>query len=326
MGSTLPQYYQLRTGLSRGQEDGTAKKFVCTEWLQYFCLRADGLLESVNVFDDGFIYRSHAAPFTVPQRAEPSTAEQYAEVLARCLAKEKAAAEQLAKEKTFKKLLASGNIYGSLRADDEPAAPAEARPFLSDFTVIDLEFQGTSILELAARRYINWEPVGELVTFVRYTGPISSIVTHLTGITRADVANAPDEKQVLQWFRALAGDSLLICHNITADRRILEATRTRMGAGAPLGNPWLCTLALAKLRRPGQSHKLGDLCREAGISTKGAHRAANDVTMCAELLRVFHAEQPVGPESLYGAPVAKRPTAKRKATAEQGALLSSAAA
>lgn len=319
-----PGYYQQRTGMSRGQDDGTAKKYVCTWLMEYFWLDKDGFLSAVNEYEDKFIYRSPAAVLPLPTRAEPSTAEAYGEALARCVAKENAAKEQQDKEKAFKKLLASGNIYGSIEPEEVEAGPAAPAPFLSDFTVIDLEFQGTSILELAAVRYQNWEPIAELVSFVRFTEPINSIVATLTGITAADVAGAPSEKEVLQWLRGVAGDSVIVCHNLNADRRVLEATRTRLGAKEPLPNAWLCTLALAKQRRPGRSHKLGDLCRDVGLSTQGAHRALNDVHMCFGLLREFHQEQPVGPDSIHGAPSAKRPAGKRSKAAP-GPLFSNAA-
>lgn len=173
---------------------------------------------------------------------------------------------------------------------------APAPDFLADITVLDLEFQpsahGGQMLELGAVRYQNLVPVEQLLTFVRCTEPINYHVAKLTGITEADVRRAPDERLVLQEFRQLAGNSLLVAHNISADRRILEVTRTRLGAAAPLANDWLCTMAWAKCRYPAP-HKLGELCERFSIPTQGAHRALRDVQMCFALLIHMHAEQPI---------------------------------
>ncbi|WP_167856517.1 3'-5' exonuclease [Hymenobacter metallicola] len=175
-----------------------------------------------------------------------------------------------------------------------PAQPLSTLHFLADFTAIDLEFQGTDLLELAAIRYQDWKQVGQVNSFVRFRGPIKGIVSSLTGITSADVWNAPEERAVLRQFKALAGDSLLVCHNLSADRRILEIARTRQGAPAPLPNEWFCTLALSRQRLPtAPSHKLGDLCTSFGIAAHGAHRALRDVEMCAGLLQRLHQMEPI---------------------------------
>jgi DNA polymerase-3 subunit epsilon len=175
----------------------------------------------------------------------------------------------------------------------EPSPPAG---LLDDFTVLDLEFQPkpSALLELAAIRYKNWQPVGKVVSFVQCREELNPHVARLTGITRADVYNAPTEKAVLQTFFKLAEGSVLVCHNIGADRNQLEAARTRCGATTPLANQWLCTLALAKTRRSkGAACGLGELCLDFGIDALGAHRALRDVEMCFQVLRRFHEQQPI---------------------------------
>jgi DNA polymerase III alpha subunit (gram-positive type) len=174
------------------------------------------------------------------------------------------------------------------------ATLSEASLLLADFTVLDLEFQGTDLLELAAIRYQHWQPVGQYASFVRFRGELGYHVTTLTGITRGDVYHAPEEKAVLQGFFKLAGDSVLVCHNIGADRRILETARTRQGAAAPLANRWLCTLALAKLRLPPKTKcGLGELCTAFGIAAHGAHRALRDVEMTFQVLRHLQRQAPI---------------------------------
>lgn len=278
----------------------------------------------------------------VPARAVPSTADVYERAEKRYLAKAKARREKEAKEKAFKKQLASGDIYGLRTPEPEPTflevlnevsvlvypEPGEAsRPqphVLDDFTVLDLEFQQEDLLEVAAIRYQGWEPVAELVSFVQFRKPVWRPVTELTGITALHVYDAPSEKSVLQQFRALAGDSLLVCHNISADRRVLEAARTRQGAKEALANEWLCTLALARKRLPkGTKCGLGELCHNFNIKTRGAHRAKRDVEMCFQLLRHLHQQQPVTKGDLHGA--AQPGKSKKNAVPAGPGLFASAA-
>jgi DNA polymerase III alpha subunit (gram-positive type) len=178
-----------------------------------------------------------------------------------------------------------------------PAGAAQPAPgLLDDFTVVDLEFQAKpqALLELAAIRYQNWQPVGKVVSFVRCREELNPHVARLTGITRADVYNAPTEKAVLQAFFKLAEGSVLVAHNYVADKKQLEDARTRCGATTPLPNPWFCTLALARSRRSkGAACGLGELCLDFNINTLGAHRAERDVQMCFQVLRRFHEQQPI---------------------------------
>ncbi|TGE29711.1 3'-5' exonuclease [Hymenobacter metallicola] len=302
----MPSYFKLRTGLSRGTDNPTANKKVCTYKEEYFCQDATGVY-SVNVYEDGFVYMSPVpskelrakypnAVLVVPAEAEPCTAADYEAAHTLFVVAE---AKRKAEEEALKSLRKgmSRNQHAAEEADVAEPVPVGSAPtphFLADFTVLDLEFQGTDLLELAAIRYQDWQPVNQLQSFVRFRGPLNHHVTKLTGITSADVWNAPEEKAVLRQFKALADDSLLVCHNLSADRRILEAARTRQGAPVPLPNQWFCTLALSRQRLPtAPSHKLGDLCTSFGISAHGAHRALRDVEMCAGLLQRFHQLEPI---------------------------------
>lgn len=344
----LAQYFQRRTNMSRQN---------CSYLLEHFRLDAvTGLLESVSVYEDGLAYHAAPAPFRVPVLAVPSTASAYATALAKAQASEKKRKEKADIEKQQRKAVDA--MRKALAGLEQPAAPnrparavlvaapvatpveaslpqpvveAAAAPvalsagpqLLDDFTVLDLEFQVDNLLEIAAIRYQNWEPVGEFVSFVRFREKIWGPVTQLTGITPMHVFDAPEEKHVLQQFKKLAGDSLLVCHSIGADKRVIEAARTRQGATAALANPWLCTLALARKRLPkGQKCGLGELCQRYDIQVRGAHRAKADVLMCYQLLRALHAQQPVTKGDLHGAP---QPGKRKPSTVATPGLLFEAA-
>ena len=348
--SSVPtaQYFLLTTGLSRGQDDATAKKKVCTWWKEYFRLDGEfGTLTSVNEMEDGLMWFSVGAQLPVPARAVPSTAAAYDAAYRRYQAKAKAQRKAEDKAKAFRKQLASGDIYG-LRAEAQEAEPtfiemlnevsvqlhperseASIPPpgLLDDITVLDTEFvpEGAHLLEIAAIRYINGEAQQAFVSFVRYDGIVPRFVSELTGITALHVygPTIPSEKKVLQQFFQYAGDSLLVAHNVAADRGIIEKTRTRLGAPAELPNAWLCTMALARKRLPkGQKVALAELCQLFNIKRRGAHRAKADVEMTVQLLRKLHEQQPVTKGDLHGAP---QPGKGRKISTPTGPGLFAAA-
>jgi DNA polymerase-3 subunit epsilon len=191
---------------------------------------------------------------------------------------------------------AGGPFAPSLPALSAPASVLEVAGVLDDFTILDLEFQSKpqALLELAAIRYKNWQPVGKVVSFVQCREELNPHVARITGITRADVFNAPPEIEVLRAFFKLAEGSVLVAHNIAADKKQLEDARTRCGATQPLANPWFCTLALARQRRSKDAAcGLGELCLDFGINAAGAHRALRDVEMTYQVLRHFHEQQPI---------------------------------
>jgi DNA polymerase-3 subunit epsilon len=265
---------------------------------EYFELTADGRLSSVSEYEDKTSYTSIHPKLWLPPGVTVITRADYRaaklrHVLALRETFRKSRAEKEARKLLHPSVLAALDKEQALAAAT-PKAVATRAGLLDDFTVLDLEFQGTALLEVAAIRYQKWVEVKRMATFVRFDGYITPPVADLTGITQADVAKAPEERVVLQAFKQFAEESVLVCHNIAADRRILEAARTRQGAGGPLSNAWLCTLALARLRHPKLlSHKLGDLCREFNIAAHGAHRALRDVEMCFELARVLHQQHPI---------------------------------
>ena len=306
----MSSYFLLHTGLCRDIEDGASKKKKCTWKQEYFYLEA-GKLASISEYEDGLIYRSAAGPFTVPVGAQPSTAEVYDAALARWQVVEDARLAKEAQEKEMKKLLKKGMTVHE-HASVEAGAAEEVAPqptpavwlnhFLDDFTILDFETANDKPIELAAVRYQNWQEVARMQSFVALPAGefVPSRISELTGITNSMLRGAPDYKKVLQQFKKLAGESLLIAHNVTYDRRILEKARTELGASAPLVNQWLCTLTVARVLFPQEPcHKLPDLCRSFRITVVGSHRALNDVLMTEQLLRTMHQQSPIA-ETLVG--------------------------
>jgi DNA polymerase-3 subunit epsilon len=354
-----PHYFKLRIGLSRGIEDATAKKSQCTYLVEYYYRDATGRLAKVTICEDGFVYRSAAsfrqqinpawpgkpgqkpAPakwveipgdqLALPVGAEPCAEAEYDAALERVLAFEKKKEEERLKEKAFIESLKQGMLRAQHAAEEadvaEPLDLVPASHFLDDFTVFDTETTGTDphrnrITELAAVRYQNWQEVGRMQSFVRCDQPVPRFITQLTGITDADLRHAPLPVAVLKQFRQLAGESLLVGHNVTFDLRMVEGARERLGAVQPLPNQSLCTWAVAATRYPGP-HKLPGLCERFGIPSAGAHRAMVDVLMTAALLRLMHEQAPIGPELIGASARGKKPPVRK--AAEPPTLFESAA-
>ncbi|AWM31334.1 3'-5' exonuclease [Hymenobacter nivis] len=295
----MPNYYLRTTGMSRSITDGTSKKNACTWHREYFRLTDEGLLSSVHEYEDGFYYLSAPALLPVPQAFPlpvPCPAALFHDAHARCVAYLREQEAKRYQAAAFARSLKYGMAVRAHAAKEagaaEPLMLAEASHWLDDFTVFDVETTGTDatrnhLLELAAVRYVAWTPVAELQLFVRCPIPVPPFITNLTGITTAQVARAPEPKHVLQQFKKLAGDSVLVGHNVGFDLRFVNAARAALGAPEPLANPFLDTLVLAAHWLPAP-HKLGDLCQRFGIRTAGAHRALADVRMTFALLRHLH--------------------------------------
>jgi DNA polymerase III epsilon subunit-like protein len=299
---------------------------------EYFELTADGHLSSVSEYEDKTSFLSVIPKLYLPAGVVMCTRDDYRAAKLRHVQALRAALKKERDERAARKLLRGGAARAQHAAEEAGAAEvapvALAQPILAlaqpaadilaDYTVFDCETTGfshekDSLLELAATRYTNGVPVDSMQSFVRYTGYIAPKITELTTISTKDVFRAPESRAVLQRFRQVAGDSLLVGHNVTFDIRFVNAARARLGASEPLPNSFLCTQVVATRYHPtAASHKLGDLCARFGISNTGAHRAGADVLMTAKLLQHLHAQRPITAELVNAAGTSK---SKAKAAA-----------
>lgn len=317
MSKPVPAFYFVHyTTLSREK---------CSWKREYFELRADGVLSSVSEYEDATFYATAWPRLGLPWGVVLSSRPEYRAAKARQLRHKRAAEQKAQAQKEALKLLRGGmgrhehasREAGATVTTPEPAVvqPLVATDVLADYTVFDCETTGFShdtdhLLELAATRYTNGVPVDSMQSFVRFTGWIPPKITELTGIQSTHVAKAPEVRDVLVAFKKLAGDSLLVGHNVAFDLRFVNAARARLGASEPLANPFLCTQVLATARLPKlPSYRLGKLCERFGISAAKAHRAGADVLMTAKLLQHLHAQQPVTRELVNATSAPKPKTA-----------------
>lgn len=169
-----------------------------------------------------------------------------------------------------------------------------------DVVVIDTETTGFSfnhdeLIQIAAARMVQGEIVGWYVTFVNPGKPIPEEVAHLTNISDADVADAPDPDTALAGLVEFVGESDVVAHNANFDRTFV----TKRPAGEVLkNNIWIDSLDLARIALPRfTSHRLLDLVRAFGGS-ESTHRADDDVAATCMVYRVLLAAVATMPQDL----------------------------
>lgn len=153
---------------------------------------------------------------------------------------------------------------------------------------IDVETTGISpekerIIEIGAFR----PETGEVFrTFVQPGRPLPEKITELTGITDEMLVGAPDESAAMQaLLDFLAGDTVLLGHNISFDHSFLVQALRRCGLEEPQFYG-IDTLKLARVLCPElPDKKLGTVVAHFGLTNARAHRAFEDAKVTAE---VYH--------------------------------------
>ena len=94
------------------------------------------------------------------------------------------------------------------------------------FVVVDLETTGTqasdAITEIGAVKVRGGEIIGEFATLVQPSHEISPMITVLTGITNAMVADSPLIEAVLPAFLEFLGSCVVVAHNAPFDVGFLK--------------------------------------------------------------------------------------------------------
>ncbi len=176
---------------------------------------------------------------------------------------------------------------------------------LPRFAVVDLETSGLSsrrhrILQIGMVTVeADGTVVDEWMSMVSLRWPLSRVgPTHVHGITRPMLKDAPQLEAVLDEFGERMKGSVFTAHNARFDGDFLvRATRKR-----PPTNPAraalddrLCTLRMSRRLDPARerSHSLVDLSARYGVRLDRPHDALNDARATAELLPHLLAEHEV---------------------------------
>src|SRR5215213_3927603 len=154
---------------------------------------------------------------------------------------------------------------------------------MQSIVAIDIETTGLSVerdamIEIGAVKFKGRRAEAEWSSLINPNRHIPEFISGLTGITDAEVRNAPRFRDVAADLEAFVGDAPIIGHNVRFDMGFLQ------GAGLFPYNEIIDTYELASVLMPTASrYNLGALGKQLGILLPATHRALDDarVTMAA---------------------------------------------
>ncbi len=156
------------------------------------------------------------------------------------------------------------------------------------YIILDFETTGLSAhfdraIEVGALKV--W-PNGKLERFVSFIKPdvsLSPTIIALTGITPADLENAPSSAAVFSMLADFVGELPIFAHNAAFDSKFFKQEMKRIGRSGD--NLFICSLTLTRRLFPKLSaYNLEDLCLNFNIKNVQAHRALADVEATFGLL------------------------------------------
>ncbi len=156
-------------------------------------------------------------------------------------------------------------------------------PDLADvpFVALDLETTGarpgtSKITEIGAVRIEGFRVVDTFSTLVNPQRPIPPMITHITGITPAMVADAPRIEEVIPDLLEFLKGAVIVAHNAAFDVGFLNYELQRL-KGRRLGEGAIDTLPLARMLAPGlPNYRLGTVADALGAPVDACHRALAD--------------------------------------------------
>lgn len=160
------------------------------------------------------------------------------------------------------------------------------------YVVLDFETTGLGprdrVIEIAALR-MEGDAVWEFHTLCHPGVALPPFITELTGLTDADLAEAPPTTDSIRRLMAelLYDAPVLVAHNASFDRRFLDQELALAKLPLYQGSV-LCTMQLSRRLFPGlRHHKLASLIDHWQIPCDRHHRALDDVRATAHLLHLL---------------------------------------
>ncbi|MBR6220126.1 MAG: PolC-type DNA polymerase III [Clostridia bacterium] len=162
------------------------------------------------------------------------------------------------------------------------------------YVVLDVETTGLNtradeIIEIGAVRIENGVEVAEFSELINPGRPVPDRVVEITGITSAMLRDKRALMDVMPEFAKFCEGAVLVAHNAGFDMAFFR--RAFRQAGLPFDFAILDTLALVRSQYPQlKNHKLGNMCKQLGISLVNAHRAVHDARATGLMLTKVLAE------------------------------------
>lgn len=158
-------------------------------------------------------------------------------------------------------------------------------------TVVVLDFettgmspdQGDRAIEIGAVKLEAGVVVDRFQCLMNPGIRVNGFIEDLTGITNAMLKQAPPCEAVMDEFSDFVGDSNLVAHNASFDRRFLDAECNRISR--IYKGEFACSMLAARRVYPdAPDHKLGTLVTYNHLPNTGTfHRALADAEMTAHL-------------------------------------------
>jgi len=155
--------------------------------------------------------------------------------------------------------------------------------------VLDFETTGLSpdmgdrAIEIGAVRLDQGLVVNRFQALMNPGKRVSAFIENYTGITNRMLSKAAPCGEVMDEFASFMGDSNLVAHNASFDKRFLDAELGRIYKS--YNGDFACSLLVARrLYQQAPNHKLGSLIAYKNIPSEGGfHRALFDSEMTAKL-------------------------------------------
>lgn len=158
-------------------------------------------------------------------------------------------------------------------------------------TVVVLDFETTGLspdhgdraIEIGAVRIENGIIKDRFQQLMNPGRKVDSFIENYTGITNAMLNSAPSCSVVMHEFADFIGDSNLVAHNASFDKRFLDAELARISRH--YAGTFACSMLVARrIYQNAPNHQLGTLIEHTNIPVEGVfHRALFDSEMTAKL-------------------------------------------
>jgi DNA polymerase III epsilon subunit family exonuclease len=179
----------------------------------------------------------------------------------------------------------------SVAPERDPEVPLPSRPLREEqFVVVDVETTGGApsrghrVTEVAAVRVSGGQVRDTFCTLVNPERPIPGMITGLTGISNAMVADQPRFAQVASRVASAIAGSVFVAHNAAFDWRFI-CHEMSLARGMTLSGRQLCTVRLSRRLLPQlPSRSLDGLALFFGVEIETRHRALDDAVATAHVL------------------------------------------
>jgi DNA polymerase-3 subunit epsilon len=152
--------------------------------------------------------------------------------------------------------------------------------FSEPVVFIDIETNGgnskkSRVIEIGAIRIEEGRIIDEYKTLVNPGSPLPYWITKITGLTDADLTQAPYFDEIAYQLNKILEGATFIAHNVRFDYSFIK--RQLEACGYPFKPKLLCTVRLSRALYPeAQGHSLEKIINRHGIKVNARHRAYDD--------------------------------------------------